>query len=184
MLNTGDQAPDFELKDQSGALVRLSDLLARGPVLVYFYPRDFSMVCTAQACALRDEVDLDTEGATQVVGISTQGARSHQQFAERHKLPFTLLSDPDKRVIKAWGVDGPFGIAVRRASFLVGTDGVIARRVVSDLLVGTASGTAARLLSLLTNPAARARTRACRHETDRPAPGHCRCAHRAGHSPP
>lgn len=102
MLNIGDNAPDFELKDQHGTPTRLSQLLAKGDVLVYFYPIDFSPLCTAQACGLRDQYPDATELGRQIVGLSPQSVASHRRFTTTHALPFPLLSDPSKRVIRAW----------------------------------------------------------------------------------
>ena len=137
MINIGDTAPDFELPDQRGETVSLSGLLQRGEVVLYFYPADFTPVCTAEACAFRDVFD-DLQGIdVQVVGISPQDEASHQRFAERHALPFPLLVDNGKGVIRAFGVNGPLGFGVRRATFLIGQDGRVVNRVVSDFFVGS-----------------------------------------------
>ncbi|MGR8919318.1 MAG: peroxiredoxin [Gammaproteobacteria bacterium] len=137
MIDVGDVAPDFELPDQLGNRISLGSLLSRGEVVVYFYPADFTPVCTAEACAFRDVFD-DLRGIdVQVVGISPQDESSHQRFAERHALPFPLLVDAGKGVIRAYGVNGPLGFGVRRATFLVGRDGRVRNRVVSDFFVGS-----------------------------------------------
>lgn len=132
MLQAGDTAPSFELPDHRGETVSLETLLANGRILVYFYPADFSPVCTAQACAFRDVYDGVDDLGVQVVGISPQSVESHARFVERYKLPFPLLSDTRKTTIRAWGVDGPFGIGVRRATFLIEPDRKVARRVLAD----------------------------------------------------
>lgn len=137
MLNVGDRAPDFHTEDQTGTSHRLSDALASGPVILYFYPADFSPLCTAQACAVRDTAPALASASIRVLGISPQSAASHQRFARQYGLDFPLLSDTGKQIIRAYGVDGPLGIGVRRATFLVGKDGLIARRVVSDLFLGS-----------------------------------------------
>ncbi|MEM9620352.1 MAG: peroxiredoxin [Pseudomonadota bacterium] len=136
MLKEGDKAPDFDLPDQQGDMQSLQSLLNNGPVVVYFYPIDFSPVCTAQACAFRDNYDDVLQLGKQVVGISPQTQSSHQRFAQLHALPFPLLSDTSKRTIRAYGVDGPFGMGVRRATFLVDESQHVVKRVVSELLVG------------------------------------------------
>lgn len=137
MLNSNDPAPDFELTDQSGATVTLDALLAGGSLIVYFYPVDFSPVCTAQTCVFRDNyAGLEAVG-TQIVGISPQSFNSHQRFAKSLSVPFPLLSDPDKKTIRAYGVDGPFGFGVRRATFLIDNEKIIRNRVVSDLFLGS-----------------------------------------------
>ncbi len=115
----------------------LTALLDNGPVLLYFYPADFTPICTAQACAFRDRQDALSHAAVQIIGVSPQSQSSHQRFADNYDLGFPLLPDQDKRIIRAYGVDGPFGIGVRRATYLIGPDGRIQDRVVSDLFVGS-----------------------------------------------
>ncbi len=135
MLKVGAKAPDFELTDQSGATVSLSALLAAGELVLYFYPADFTPVCTAEACAFRDNYDGVSELGVQVVGVSPQSESSHTQFAQRHDIPFPLLADTGKKVIRKYGVDGPLGIGVRRVTYLIGQDGVVKNRVVADFTV-------------------------------------------------
>ncbi len=137
MINVGDTAPDFELPDAQGEIVRLGDALENGRTIVYFYPADFTPVCTAEACAFRDEYEGLEEIGVQIIGISPQSVDSHERFTERHSIPFPLLADTRKKVIRAYGVDGPFGVGVRRATYLVETDGTVSNRVVSDFFVGS-----------------------------------------------
>lgn len=125
MLKIGDSAPDFELPDQDGNLIRLATLLKNGPLLLYFYPADFTPVCTREACAFRDLQPRLAATGTAVVGISPQDSTSHARFRERHSLNFTLLADPDKRVIRAYGCDGSLGFGVKRVSYLICPDGHI-----------------------------------------------------------
>ncbi|MFK7912515.1 MAG: peroxiredoxin [Pseudomonadales bacterium] len=137
MLNIGSQAPDFVLPDQHGNTISLAQTLQQGPVVVYFYPADFTPVCTAEACAFRDAND-DLEAVDiKILGISPQSVDSHRRFADRYSLPFSLLFDEGKQTIKAFGVDGPLGFGVRRATFLINTEQQIANRVVADLFVGS-----------------------------------------------
>jgi len=136
MLKEGDEAPDFSLESDSGETVTLDELLESGPLILYFYPADFTTVCTREACSIRD-MHGDISGAGfKVVGVSPQSVSSHERFKARHDLPFTLLYDRGKHVIRAFGVDGPLGFGVRRSTFVIGTDKVIKGRVVSDLSVG------------------------------------------------
>ncbi len=136
MLKEGDKAPDFTLSNQKGEAITLSTELAKGELALYFYPADFTPVCTAEACAFRDTyADLQKANAN-VIGISPQSVDSHRRFADAFNIPFALLFDEGKKVIRAYGVDGPLGFGVRRATFHIGTDGVIRKRVVSDLFVG------------------------------------------------
>lgn len=136
MLQTGDKAPDFTLPDQDGRPVTLSDVCAEGRVVVYFYPADFTPGCTKEACAIRDMHDDIASSGVRVLGISPQDSASHARFRDRYGLPFVLLADPDKSAIRAYGVDGPFGIGVRRATFLVNADRIIESSVVADLRIG------------------------------------------------
>lgn len=137
MLRKGDTAPDFSLAADDGSMVSLDELVADGPVVLYFYPADFTPVCTAEACSIRDMHDDVLSAHLTVVGISPQDVATHERFKRRHDLPFPLLFDDGKKVIRAFGVDGPLGFGVRRATFLIGQDKVIKARVVSDLLVGS-----------------------------------------------
>lgn len=146
MLNVNDPAPDFTLPSADGAEVRLRERLGSGPVVLYFYPADFTPACTAQACMMRDWREPLIEAGYRVLGVSPQSAESHRRFEEKHGLGLTLLADTDKRVCRAYGVLGPMGLIVRRATFLIGQDGVIRDRVVADLRVGKHEAFVKRLL--------------------------------------
>ena len=136
MLNPGSQAPDFELPDETGALVSLGAMLANGPLILYFYPADFTPGCTKEACSIRDIHDDLLGVGLQVVGVSPQDGASHARFQKQYELPFRLLSDVDKTAVKAYDVDGPFGVGVRRVTYLIGEDGNIEDAVQADVLVG------------------------------------------------
>ena len=119
MLKAGERAPEFTLPDDTGKDRSLTELLSAGAIILYFYPADFTPGCTSQACSLRDlHTDIQRAGL-RVVGISPQSPESHARFREKYQLPFTLLSDEGKTVIAMYGLRGPLGIGVRRASFLV-----------------------------------------------------------------
>ena len=136
MLEAGAQAPEFELENDQGGETTLSDLLQNGPLILYFYPADFTPGCTLEACSIRDiHNDIQSVGL-QVAGVSPQDADSHRRFRDQHDLPFILLSDPDKVAIKLYDVDGPFGIGVRRATFLINQDGTIQDATLADVLIG------------------------------------------------
>ena len=135
MLNVGDTAPDFDLTDEEGEVVTLDDLLSKGLLVLYFYPADFTSVCTAQACEIRDRHDDLRAVSANVVGVSPQGKSSHNRFRDRYDLPFPLLDDRQKKVIRAYGVNGPLGLGVRRVTFLISPDKKIASRVVADFRV-------------------------------------------------
>ena len=135
MLKPGSRAPEFVLQDSDGAEVNLSDLLEKGPLILYFYPADFTPGCTAEACSIRDIHDDIQAGGLQVVGVSPQDAEGHRRFSDRHELPFTLLCDPDKVVIKMYDVDGPLGFGVRRVTYLISQDRKIQDAVQADVRV-------------------------------------------------
>jgi peroxiredoxin Q/BCP len=136
MLANGSVAPDLELVDQTGHTRSLSELLADGSLVLYFYPADFTPGCTKEACSFRDLHQDLLKANLRVVGVSPQGTDSHRRFAEKHGLNFTLLSDPDKRVTRAYKLDGPLGIGVRRGTYLIGKDGRIRDSVLADLRIG------------------------------------------------
>jgi peroxiredoxin Q/BCP len=144
MLKVGAPAPDFALPAADGTMVKLSDCLASGPVLLYFYPADFTAGCTREACDLRDIHGELAAAGLRVLGVSPQDADSHGRFADQHHLPFTLLADPGREVIKLYGVAGPFGLGVRRVTHLIGTDGIIADVLCADVAIGRHAEFAAR----------------------------------------
>ncbi len=137
MLKIGEKAPEFQLEDQQGVVQTLSGLVSTGEVVLYFYPADFTPVCTSEACAFRDVYEDLSNVSVQVVGISPQSADSHARFAARFELPFPLLCDRKKTVIRAYGVDGPLGFGVRRVTYLIDKSRQITNRVVADLFVGS-----------------------------------------------
>jgi thioredoxin-dependent peroxiredoxin len=135
MLKNGTQAPEFDLEDQDGKRHTLKSLLRDGPLILYFYPADFTPGCTKEACSFRDlQKDL-VAAKLRVVGVSPQDAASHQRFAAKHGLNFPLLADPDKKAVKAYDVDGPLGFGVRRGTYLIGADGKIRDSVLADLRI-------------------------------------------------
>jgi thioredoxin-dependent peroxiredoxin len=136
VLKKGEIAPDIELPDQDGVKRRLSDLVDGKPLILYFYPADFTPGCTKEACDLRDLHARILASGLRVIGISPQSPESHRRFREQHALPFTLLSDEHKVAIKAFEVDGPLGIGVRRATFLIDARRRIVDAVLADLRIG------------------------------------------------
>src|SRR5262245_32656102 len=112
MLANGTRAPDFELTDQDGQRRSLRSLLDGRALILYFYPADFTPGCTKEACSLRDLQSELERAKLRVAGVSPQDAASHRRFADKYALGFTLLADPDKRVIKAYRLDGPLGFGV------------------------------------------------------------------------
>ena len=136
MLKNGEKAPDFTLPDQDGRSRRLSELIDGKPLILYFYPADFTPGCTKEACDLRDLHARILASGLRVVGVSPQSPDSHRRFRQEHSLPFTLLSDEDKTAIKAFDVDGPLGIGVRRATFLIDGKQRVVDAVLADLRIG------------------------------------------------
>jgi peroxiredoxin Q/BCP len=135
MLESGSRAPEFVLQDDSGADRSLSGLLQEGPLLLYFYPADFTPGCTREACAIRDlHEEIQGVGLT-VAGISPQDSLSHARFRQTHSLPFVLLCDPDKIVTRMYGADGPLGFGVRRCTYLIDQDRTIRDAVLADFRI-------------------------------------------------
>jgi peroxiredoxin Q/BCP len=113
-------APQVEAVDQNGKAIKLADIYAQGLTLVYFYPKANTPGCTAQACSLRDAYEDLTKAGVHVVGVSTDTVESQRNFTDKQKLPFTLLADPDGKVLKAFGVKTIpiIGLSTRQA-FLI-----------------------------------------------------------------
>ncbi len=136
MLKAGERAPEFTLPDETATDRSLTELLRTGAIVLYFYPADFTPGCTRQACVLRDlHAEIESAGL-RVVGISPQSPESHAKFRAKYNLPFVLLSDQHKAVTKMYGVNGPLGIGVRRASFLVDGSRRIRDVVLADFMIG------------------------------------------------
>jgi peroxiredoxin Q/BCP len=136
MLKAGERAPEFTLPDETATDRSLTELLSSGAIVLYFYPADFTPGCTRQACVLRDLHTEIQRAGLRVVGISPQSPESHAKFRNKHNLPFVLLSDQHKAVIKMYGVNGPLGIGVRRASYLIDGGRRIRDAVLADFMIG------------------------------------------------
>ncbi len=135
MLKAGSRAPEFVLEDADGKEVSLTDLLADGPLILYFYPADFTPGCTKEACSIRDIHQKIVSVGLRVAGISPQDAESHARFRDEYNLPFALLCDEDKVAAKMYDVDGPFGVGVRRATFLIDQDRTIRDAMIADIRI-------------------------------------------------
>lgn len=123
-LKVGDKAPDFEADSYGGDKLKLSDIYSNGAVALYFYPKDNTPGCTKEACSLRDGMDELSKLGVQVVGVSTDGVKAHENFRTKYDLNFPLISDKSKDIIKNYGVKSRFGTA-RRVTFLIDKDGEI-----------------------------------------------------------
>ena len=136
MLQIGDRAPEFTLPDHTGQDRSLTSFLGDSNLVLYFYPADFTPGCTKEACEFRDlHADLQRT-KLRVIGISPQPPESHAKFREKYNLPFVLLSDIGKSVIKMYGVNGPLGFGVRRATFLIDAGRRIRGAVLADFAIG------------------------------------------------
>jgi peroxiredoxin Q/BCP len=122
MLKPGDEAPDFTARDQHGEERSLGELTRDSCLVLYFYPKDFTFVCTREACAFRDHfVELAEAGAT-VAGVSYDGVETHKRFADVHELPFPLLDDSDRALTTAYGAVGLLKLMPKRVTYVIGTD--------------------------------------------------------------
>ena len=132
MVEEGQPAPDFELRSDTGESVRLSTFKG-SPVVLYFYPKDDTPGCTAQACGIRDEFDAFRDRGAVVLGVSPDSESSHRRFREKYRLPFTLLADPEHEVAERYGVwvekerNGKTYRGIERSTFVVDADGTLAR---------------------------------------------------------
>lgn len=131
-LQVGDRAPDFSLPSQAGTPVRLSDYIGKRVVVLYFYPKDNTRGCTAEACAFRDSYEVFTEAGAEVIGISSDSVESHEEFASQYRLPFVLVSDRNGEARKRFGVPNMMGVVPGRVTFVIDRQGII-RHVFSSM---------------------------------------------------
>src|SRR5450631_2373059 len=136
MLRAGERAAEFTLPDETGTDRSLTELLISGAIILYFYPSDFTPVCTRQARAFRDLHAEIQRAGLRVVGISPQSPASHAKFRDKHQLQYVLLSDEQKTVIKMYGLSGPLGFGVRRATYLIDGSRRVRDAVLADFLIG------------------------------------------------
>jgi len=132
-LRPGDDAPDFRAASQTGEAVHLSDFRGR-TVVLFFYPRDESPICTKEACAFRDAYEEFVRAGAVVIGVSGDSVDSHQTFARQHQLPFVLISDPNGEIRSDYGIRKTFGLLPGRATFVIDSEGTI-RHVFSGQFV-------------------------------------------------
>ena len=134
-MKIGEIAPDFTLPDQNRQLFNLGQHLGKGPIVVFFYPKDGSPVCTAEACSFRDKFAVFQTMGALVVGISTDSEASHQTFVADNQLPYTLLSDEKGEVRDAFKVPKAFGLGPGRVTYILDKQGIV-RGIFSNLLNG------------------------------------------------
>jgi peroxiredoxin Q/BCP len=160
MLNAGDRAPEFTAKTDTGTSVSLKDF--RGErIVLFFYPKDDTAGCTREACGFRDNYAAITGHGAAVLGVSADGVESHEAFKRKYSLPFTLLSDPDKTIITAYGVwkertasDGRTFMGIERTTFIIDERGMIAK-IFPKVKV---DGHTEEVLAALAEPASTARS--------------------------
>jgi len=135
-LQVGDKIPNFSAKDSKGNDFDSASVVGKKPVVFYFYPKDNTPGCTAQACSFRDQYEDFKDLGAEVIGISSDSVASHEKFAKQYKLPFLLLSDNDKKLRNIFGVKPTlFGLIPGRVTYLVDRNGII--QLIFDSLVAT-----------------------------------------------
>ena len=129
MPEVGERAPDFSATASDGTAVKMSDYTGQKNVVLYFYPKDFTSVCTRETCGFRDMLQKLGGNETAIVGVSTDSDSKHEEFREAHQVNFPLLADPKKEIAKLYGAaGGMFGLLgwTKRLTFVIGKDGIIA----------------------------------------------------------
>jgi len=124
-VKVGDPAPDFRLPSQSVEMISLRDFLGKKNVVLYFYPKDESRGCTAEACAFRDSYEVFKDYGAEVIGVSSDPIDSHRSFASKHSLPFILLSDEGGNVRKLYGASSTLGIFPGRVTYIIDKKGIV-----------------------------------------------------------
>ena len=132
-LAAGARAPEFTLNDQHGKPVSLADFRGRKNVVVYFYPKDDTPGCTKESCAFRDHYADFSDAGAEVIGISSDSGSSHKAFADKYRLPFSLLSDVGGKVRSAFGVPATLGLLPGRVTYVIDQQGVIRHAFNSQL---------------------------------------------------
>lgn len=145
----GSRAPDFELTSANGQKIRLSDYKGKKAVVLYFYPKDESAICTAEACSFRDSYEDFVAVGAEVIGISDDPVSSHKGFASRHRLPFVLLSDPGGSVREQYGAKKTLGLIPGRITFVIDKNGIIRQRFDSQVRFNAHVATALELLKTI-----------------------------------
>lgn len=136
-MKIGDRIPEFELADQDNNRLSSSNLLGNGLTVLFFYPRDHTIVCTMEACGFRDSYEKFVEEGVRVIGISSDSPERHKSFIVKHNLPFTLLSDLDNSVRRQFNVQpGYFGMVPGRITFIISSEGKILYQIKSQLIAG------------------------------------------------
>lgn len=149
MIGIGEKAPDFTLRSANGEDVTLSSLLGKKTVVLYFYPKDETPGCTAEACEFRDSYEDFVKAGAEVVGVSSDSTDSHERFASKHRLPFVLLSDPKGEARAKYGVKSTLGILAGRETFVIDRKGIVRHAFRSQLRFGAHVTTALEVVKKL-----------------------------------
>jgi peroxiredoxin Q/BCP len=134
-VQVGDPAPDFTAQSHTGLQVSLADYRGKNVVVLYFYPKDETTICTKEACSFRDAYEDFFQAGAVVIGVSSDSAKSHQTFAAGHRLPFLLLADEDGSLRKAFGVPKTLGIMPGRVNYVIDKEGVVRHIINSQFSV-------------------------------------------------
>jgi thioredoxin-dependent peroxiredoxin len=124
-VSVGDKLPDFSLPSQRGEMVHIREHVGKKGLVIYFYPKDQTRICTIESCAFRDNYEAFREAGAEVFGISSDSAESHRRFADEHRLPFTLLSDEQGKVRKLFGVPATLWLLPGRVTYIVDHQGIV-----------------------------------------------------------
>lgn len=134
-LKVGDKVPNFKAKDASGKIFDSENVIGKKPVVIYFYPKDNTSICTSQACSFRDQYQDFKDLGAEVIGVSKDNSASHEVFSKQYSLPFILLSDEDQALKTIFGVPSAlFGLLPGRVTYVIDKDGIIV--MVFDSLLG------------------------------------------------
>jgi peroxiredoxin Q/BCP len=136
MLKEGTPAPDFETTLDTGERFSLSEQMGKQNIVLYFYPKDFTMGCTREACAFRDNYSQVEQYDAVIIGVSADSAESHQRFRKEHELPFPLIADPEKELIRMYDAIGFLGLTTARITYVIDKQGTIAAAMRHDLAIG------------------------------------------------
>ena len=124
-IRVGDKAPEFSATAQDGGTIRLGDYLGKKALVLFFYPRDNSPICTKEACSFRDSYEKFAEAGAEVIGVSSDSSESHKAFAKQHHLSFPLISDHDGSLRKLFGVPSALGLLPGRSTYVIDKDGIV-----------------------------------------------------------
>lgn len=147
--DNGLEAPDFELFSMEGKKIRLSDYRGKKTVVLYFYPKDETSICTAEACSFRDSYEDFVAAGAEVIGVSNDTVDAHKDFASHHRLPFILLSDPEGIVREQYGIKKTLGLLPGRTTFIIDKNGIIRQRFDSQLRYKAHVATALEILKTI-----------------------------------